>query len=107
MERVVRKLSETMFYANYVGIVVGGAFTFVKASDKKQSVFKKTAAIHCTFLFHNYLLSYLKFRAFPYHLSVQLLLDSGCLLGCFPTYSIWAYHDYLNNFTNVESFSVT
>jgi hypothetical protein len=98
MEKLVRRLSETMFYTNYIGIVLGGAFTFVNDTDKKQRVFKQTAAIHFTFLASNYVLTYLKFVAFPYHLSCQLMQDLGCVLACFPTYSVWAYHDFSNYF---------
>lgn len=47
---------------------------------------------------NTFALSYMKFRAFPYHLSVQLVQDLGCAVGCYPTFAVWAYHDYLNLF---------
>lgn len=39
MEKLVRRLSEMMFYTNYLGIMVGGAFTFINDTEKKQRVF--------------------------------------------------------------------
>ncbi len=98
MEKFVRKFSETLFGLNYLGIICGGAFTFVKATEHKQLVFKQTALMHCGFLINNYLLSFLKLRAYPHHLSIQLLNDSACFLSCFPTYAVWAYNDALNFF---------
>ena len=96
MEKLVRKLSETLFGLNYIGIICGGAFTFVKASEQKQQVFKQTALKHCGFLINNYLLSFLKFRAYPQHLCIQLLNDSACFTACFPTYAVWAHNDVIN-----------
>ena len=98
MEKIVRKLSEALFGLNYLGVLCGGAFTFVHASEKKQKVFKQTAFAHCCFLVNNYLLTYMKFRAFPHHLTIQLINDAGCMLTCFPTYSLWAYHDLTGYF---------
>jgi hypothetical protein len=99
MEKLVRRLSESMFYANYIGILVGGAFTFTRDTDKKQSVFKTNAAIHFTFVASTFVLTYLKFVAYPYHLSFQLIQDFGCVLACSPTYYVWAYHDFKNFFS--------
>lgn len=61
-------------------------------------LFKQNAALHFGFLINNFLLTYLKFQAFPYHLSIQLLNDCACFTGCFPTYAVWAYHDVYNYF---------
>jgi len=35
MEKLIRRLSESFFLMNYVGIIAGGAFTFIHASEKK------------------------------------------------------------------------
>ena len=60
-----------------------------------------TAAAHCGFLMNNYLLTYLKFKAFPHHLAIQVLNDFGCFITCFPMYALWAKNDYHKYFDKV------
>ena len=40
MEKLLRSASEGIFYINYIGLFAGGAFTFIRASEKKEWVFK-------------------------------------------------------------------
>ena len=91
MEKLLRNTSSFLFGLNYAGLIFGAA-TFIKESDQKQFIFKQTAAIHFGFLCNNYLVTYLRFRAFPHHLSLQVLNDFGCFLACFPTYLFWIKH---------------
>lgn len=98
MEKLIRSLSNGLCNLGYVGVIAGGAITFVRTTDTKQSVYLKNAALHFAFVMSTFFLSFMKLRAFPYHLSVQLVQDLGCAVGCYPTYAVWAYHDYLNLF---------
>lgn len=95
MERVVRACSESLFFLNYGALIAGGVFTFSKQSDRKSKIFYSNAAIHCVFCINTFVLAYLKLRAFPYHLSCQLVGDIGCSVGCLPTYLVWCKHDYI------------
>lgn len=95
MEKVVRACSESLFFLNMGALIAGGAFAFSKQSDRKINIFYPNAALHCVFHLNTFVLTYLKFRAFPYHLSIQLIGDIGCTIGCLPSYLVWMKHDYL------------
>lgn len=107
MEKVVRRASECLFVANYAGIVVGGGLTFMYAAERKQSMFLQTAALHGCFTLSVYGLTFLKFRAYPYHLGVQLLLDVGNTLACLPTYLVWAKNELQSYLVKDQSLSLS
>lgn len=54
-----------------------------------------------------YGLTFLKFRAYPYHLSVQLLLDVGNTLCCLPTYVVWAKNELQSYLVKDQSLSLS
>ena len=100
MEKILRNTSSFFFGCNYAGLVIA-AISFIRESEEKQNVFKQTAAFHCGFLCNNYLLTYLKFKAYPHHLGIQVLNDLGCFLVCSPMYALWAKNDYHKFFEKV------
>ena len=51
------------------------------------------------------LIAHLKFRAYPYHLSLQVCNDLACSLACLPMYVLWAKNDFHNYFDKVENLS--
>ena len=102
MEKLIRGTSSFLFGCNYAGIVCG-AISFIRESEAKQNVFKLTAACHCGFLINNYLITFMKFRAYPYHLSLQVLNDFGCFITCFPMYALWAKNDFHKYFDKVPA----
>jgi len=86
---------------------MGGAFTFMHTSNEKQSVFLQNAGLHFCFVMNGYCLAFMKLKAFPHHLGIQLVQDTGCMIGCLPTYSVWAYNDFINYFYKKKSVSLT
>ena len=53
------------------------------------------------------LLQYCKFRAWPYHLPLQVVNDLGCSATCLPMYLLWAKNDFHNYFDKVEGHAAT
>ena len=69
MEKAFRFGSNCFFYANALGmcsLVVG----FMKKSEERQNVMLLTGLYHFGFNINQYLLSYLRLRAFPHHLPI-------------------------------------
>ena len=56
----MRAASTALHYLNYLGIIVGGAFTFTHTSPEKQQIFQQNAALHFCFFANNYCLAFLK-----------------------------------------------
>ena len=56
----MRAASTSLHYLNYLGIIVGGAFTFTHTSPEKQQIFQQNAALHFCFFANNYCLAFLK-----------------------------------------------
>ena len=102
MEKILRYTSGLFFGLNYAGVAYGG-LTFIKESEEKQWVFKKTCCVHLLFLLNNYALSYLKLRVYPHYLGLQCLNDVGCAIYCLPVYALWVKHSQLlSSFTKTE-----
>lgn len=101
MEHILRSTSAFLFGLNYCGLLFP-VFTFVRESDAKQQVFQGTLAAHFLFYMNGMLLSMLKFKAFPYHLGIQVLNDTGTTMTCLPMYVMWAKADYHKYFDKVE-----
>ena len=86
---------------NYAGLVCA-AISFIRQSDEKRDVFNKTVLAHFFFYSNYMLLGYCKFRAYPYHLSLQLFNDMACSATCLPMYMLWAKNDFHNYFDKVD-----
>ena len=101
MEQLLRKTSNMLFNMNYAGMVFA-AFSFMRQSEEKKDVFQNTALFHFGFYINHLLLYQLKFKAYPYHLSVQLFNDCACSVTCLPMYILWARNDYHYYFDKPE-----
>ena len=101
MEYILRNSSAILFGVNYAGVICA-ACSFIRQSEEKQSVFHYTAGTHFIFYMNQMALTQLKFRAFPYHLGLQLLNDIGCSMSVLPMYALWAKNDYHHYFDKVD-----
>ena len=101
MEHILRQTSAALFGLNYAGLFCA-TMSFIRQSEEKQDVFKRNALAHFAFYLNQMALTQLKFRAYPYHLALQVANDKACSMTCLPLYALWAKNDYHYYFDKVD-----